>query len=171
MRLKQVEPIIEEVGGTKFYITPFPAFKAANLTGELASVLAPLLGALAQLVGENDSSDEGENNGGLLDIDASKAAEAFSNVSGLSGDKMENLMKKLLLGGHIRAEVENDNGDTELMRLDMDLANELFCGDVQDMFILCFHVIKLNFNGFFKKLGNLSGKVGSAVEKMPRKIL
>ena len=163
MKLKQMEPVIEEVGGVKFYITPFPAFKAANLTGELASVLAPLLGALAPLIGSEE--------GGLMDVDASKAADALSNVSGLSGDKIENLMKKLLLGGHIAADVEDDDGETKTERLDQDLVNELFCGDVQDMFILCFHVIKLNFNGFFKKLGGLSGKVGSAAPKNKRKIL
>ena len=43
MALKQMEPTKETVGGYNFYIKPFAAFKAANLTGELASVLAPLL--------------------------------------------------------------------------------------------------------------------------------
>ena len=52
MALKQMEPTKETVGGYNFYIKPFAAFKAANLTGELASVLAPLLGALAPLVSD-----------------------------------------------------------------------------------------------------------------------
>ena len=37
MKLKQLEPVVETVGDYKFYITPFPALKAANMTGELAS--------------------------------------------------------------------------------------------------------------------------------------
>lgn len=163
MAMKQLEPVMEMVGGTNFYITKFPAFKAANLTGELASVLAPLLGALVPLVGSSDD--------GLMDIDAGKAAEAISGCSAISGDKLEKLMQKLLLGGHIVVEVQNDNYEIEPQRLDMDLANEIFCGEVQDMFILCFHVIKLNFNGFFKKFAGLSGKEGPAKEKAPRKIL
>ena len=41
-----------------------------------------------------------------------------------------------------------------------DLANEVFCEDVQDMFLLAFEVIRTNYNGFFKKLG---GRFGSLV--------
>lgn len=160
MSLKQVEPTIENVGGRKFYITPFAAFKAANLTGELASMLAPLLSVLGSLVHDGD----------LMDVDAGKAADAIANCNAIDGNKLEKLMKKLLLGGHITVEFTNEDGNVEGERLDEDLANEIFCGDVQDMFVLCFHVIKLNFNGFFKKFADLSGKAGSAGGKMPRKI-
>lgn len=164
MALKQMEPTKETVGGYNFYIKPFAAFKAANLTGELASVLAPLLGALAPLV-----SDQKE--GSLMDVDAEQAAEALSNCTNISGDKMEKLMQKLLLGGHIVVELPDEEGEFKPERLDMDIANEIFCGEVQDMFILCFHVIKLNFNGFFKKIAGLSGKAGSAIPKKPRKVI
>ena len=164
MALKQIEPTKETVGGYNFYIKPFAAFKAANLTGELASVLAPLLGALAPLV-----SDQKE--GSLMDVDAAQAAEALSNCTNISGDKMEKLMQKLLLGGHIVVELPDEEGEFKPERLDMDIANEIFCGEVQDMFILCFHVIKLNFNGFFKKIAGLSGKAGSAIPKKPRKVI
>ena len=164
MALKQMEPTKETVGGYNFYIRTFAAFKAANLTGELASVLAPLLGALAPLV-----SDQKE--GSLMDVDAAQAAEALSNCTNISGDKMEKLMQKLLLGGHIVVELPDEEGEFKPERLDMDIANEIFCGEVQDMFILCFHVIKLNFNGFFKKIAGLSGKAGSAIPKKPRKVI
>lgn len=163
MAMRQVEPIVEKVGDFKFYITPFPAFKAANLTGELASVLAPLLGAIAPLVGGNS---------GLMDIDAGVAAEAMAGCTSINGDKLEKLMQKLLLGGHIVAEVPNEEGEVEPQRLTEEIANEVFCGEVQDMFILCFHVIKLNFNGFFKRLANQSGKVKLAEgKKTPRPVL
>ena len=164
MALKQMEPTKETVGGYNFYIKPFAAFKAANLTGELASVLAPLLGALAPLV-----SDQKE--GSLMDVDAAQAAEALSNCTNISGDKMEKLMQKLLLGGHIVVELPDEEGEFKPERLDMDIANEIFCGEVQHMFILCFHVIKLNFNGFFKKIAGLSGKAGLAIPKKPREVI
>lgn len=38
-RLKQLEPKKETIGGLNFYIRPFPAMVAANLTGDLASLL------------------------------------------------------------------------------------------------------------------------------------
>ena len=42
---------------------------------------------------------------------------------------------------------------------------------IKDMFVLCVHVIKLNFNGFFEKLATLSGKAEQVATKTPRKIL
>ncbi len=162
MALKQMEPTEVKVGGITFYITPLGAFKAANLTGELAGVLAPLLGVLAPLVGDGTN---------LIDVDAGKAAEAMAGCTNISGDKIENLMRKLLLGGKIVAEVPDEEGITEPQILDKDLIDELFCGEIQDMFLLCFHVVKVNFNGFFKRFAGLSGKGESAEEKKPRRIL
>lgn len=162
MALKQVEPLAKTIGDSKFYITPFAAFKAANLTGELASVLAPLLGVLTPLV----------NDGSLMDVDAGKAVEAMSGCTAISGDKLERLMKKLLLGGHIAVEfVNKESGEKEGQRLDEDLTNEIFCGEIQDMFVLCFYVIQLNFNGFFKRFASLSGKAGLAEGKTLRTVL
>ena len=94
----------------------------------------------------------------------------FSGVD-IDGNKLERLMKKLLLGGNVVIEYEDENGETQQDTLDQDLANEVFCGNVQDMFVLCIHVIKLNFNGFFKRLATLSGKAEQVVAKTPRKRL
>ncbi len=162
MAMKQMEPTAVMVGGMKFYITPFPAFKAANISGELASVLAPLLGSLFPLVGGMKTEGKSIMDIDIDSVDADKAAEAVMNCPLISGDKLEGLMRKLLLGGHIVAKVENDEGESEAQRLDMDLANELFCGEIQEMFVLCFHVIKLNYKGFFRKFAGLSGKLKSA---------
>lgn len=169
MALKQMESTKVKVGDNDFYIKPFPAFKAANLTGELASVLSPLLGAIAPLIGAGDGSED------IMDMDVEKVGEKMAegvmgNIN-ISGDKIEALMKKLLLGGNIVVEYEDENGETQQERLDKDLADELFCGNVQDMFVLCVHVIKQNFNGFFSKIAALSGKAKQAEEKMQRKIL
>ena len=168
--LKQMSTTEEVVGGIKFYITPFPAFKAANLTGELASVLAPLLGSLIPLV-QSAKGKKGEK--GFMDIDIdsideNKAAEAVLSCTTINGDKIEALMRKLLLGGHIVVEVPGEDEEPEAAKLDMDLANELFCGNIQDMFVLCFRVIKLNFKGFFKNLADLSGKQKPGAAKKPR---
>lgn len=170
MAMKQMEPTAVKIGGMNMYITPFPAFKAANISGELASVLAPLFGSLiplADLKAEKESFMDID----LDSIDADKAAEAVLGCTSINGDKLESLMRKLLLGGHIAVEVMDEEGEKEVQRLDRDLADELFCGEVHEMFILCFHVIKLNFNGFFKKFAGQSGKEKSAEEKKMRKIL
>ncbi len=162
MKLRQIESHKVNLGEYVFYIKPFPAFKASNITGDLASVLSPLIGLLAPLVSTKDS---------LMDIDVNKIAESLSGTNIVSGDKLEPLMEKLLLGGHIVIEFEDENGDKQQEKLDRDIVDEAFCGNVQDMFVLCIHVIKLNFNGFFGKLATLSGKAESVAVKIPRKKL
>jgi hypothetical protein len=140
----------KEIGGNTYHIRPFAAFTAANISGELAAVITPLLASIAPAVagGEEDAS--------LLDIDTEQAAPALSAAfSALSGDKVESLLKKLLTK-HGNISVETDG---ELKQLDDNLVNELFCGEVQDVFVLAFEVVKVNFGGFFKKLGSLSGNL------------
>lgn len=166
MNLRQTEPREAIVDGVKFYIRPLPAFKAANLTGELAGVLAPLFASLVPLL-----DDEKEES--LMDVKAEEAApyvaQAFERIS---GDKVEMLLKKLLINNkNIAVKFEDEDGEENIEILTEELANEIFCGEVQGMFILAYHVIRLNFNGFFKKLASPSGKAGEFIAKKMRKIL
>lgn len=178
-RLKQMEPTHKKIGDYDFYIRPFPAMVAANLSGELASLLTPVLAALIPLVGNDDNGEDGKEDGGLLDVDVNTAAASMAkSMEGFSGARVESMMKKLLVAHkNIVVElpvldedgVKKDESDQEI--LDMDLVNEIFCGEVQDMFVLAFHVIRLNFNGFFKKLAGQFGKAGEALMKKTRQIL
>lgn len=96
-RLKQLEPKKETIGGLNFYIRPFPAMVAANLTGDLASLLTPVLAALMPLVGDSDNEGDDED-GDLMDIDVNDAAASISkSMEGFSGSKVESMMKKLLM--------------------------------------------------------------------------
>ena len=167
MGLKQMEPVVEKLGDFTFYITPFPAFKAANLSGELASTLTPLLTALVPLLGGDDE----DGKGGLFDVDVTKAASAISSCAAIDGNKIEKLAKALLLTGNVSVEYTDEDGNQHAERLDQDLVNEIFCGEVQDLFILCFYVIRLNFNGFFKRIAGLSGPVRSDTQRKKRRIV
>jgi hypothetical protein len=141
--MKQHEVKSEKtIGENTFYIRPFPAFTAANISGELAGVLAPAIAGLAPLAMRGDSD--------VMNLDVSSFSGA---LSGLSGDKVENLLKKLLTK-YGNVSVDTADGVT---RLDDDTANEIFCGSAQDMFILAVEVINVNFKGFFAKLGSQFG--------------
>ena len=151
-RLRQTEPKKETIGDYNFYIKPFPAMVAANLTGDLASLLTPVLAALLPLVGNGNENQEDDNgDSGLMDIDVDQAAASMAKS--------------------MEGEDDVETGEFEQEILDMDLVNELFCGEVQDMFVLAFYVIRLNFNGFFKKLVGRFGKAGEALVKKTRQIL
>lgn len=162
---KQLKYTQVDIGENTFYVKPFPAFTAANISGELASLLTPLVGGVASVVPdkafEKDVTVE-DIKASIEDMDIDAALPVMSKAfSGISGDKFEALMKKLLITHkNISVNVEDK---TEI--LTYDLANEVFCGDVQDMYILCYHVIKINFGGFFKKVGNLFGKRKGSTEE------
>lgn len=171
MLLRQLTPTSVYVGGIKYNIRPFPAFKAANISGELANMLLPFFGAVVGLIPDDngnkeDSKDDGSESNtdiSLSNIDLSEAAEALSRASNIDGGSVELMMRKLLLGGHISVhDIPDDSGNVVGSQLlTEDLANEIFCGELQNMYTLCYHVIRINFNGFFKKLVARSGKATS----------
>lgn len=141
---RRIEGKEAELKGMKFLIYPFGAFTAANLSGELAGLLLPAMGALAPLLSDQKLS---------LDDDVMKAAPQISTAfSMISGDKIELLFKKLLCSKNI---VIKDSGEY----LTEETADEIFCAEIQDMFLLAFYVLRENFGGFFGKLGPLFGKL------------
>lgn len=159
--MKQLESREVTVGENIFYIRPLPAFKAANLSGELAALVLPLVTGLTSLIPAGTTAENMGN--GLFDIDVKDAGPAISAAfSSLSGDKIEAILKHLLIAGkNISVEVPGE----KVQILTEDLANEVFCEDVQDMFILAFEVIRTNYNGFFKKLGGRFGPVVEALKQ------
>ena len=141
---RRVEGKEVSVGGELFVIYPFGAFTAANLSGELGSMLGPVIGAIAPLVADKKIS---------LDDDVATAAPQLATAfSSLSGDKLERLMKKLLCSQNI---VTKTDGEW----LTEEMADEIFCGKVDEMFQLACFVLRENFGGFFEKAGSLFGKL------------
>lgn len=156
MSLKQLETYSKTIGENTFYIRPLPAFKAANLSGELAALAMPLLSGIAPLV----SSDKN-----ITDLNTDEVAPALSGAfSSLSGDKLEKLLRKLLIESQNVSVSTPDDDKAEI--LTEDIVNEVFCSEVQDMYVLAFEVIKINYNGFFNRLSVLSGPLTDKLEKM-----
>ena len=153
--MKQMEPKDITVQGMQFHVFPFPAFKAANISGELAALIAPILGGLAPMLGGGTENP--------LDIDAEKAVPAITGaLNTLSGDKVEEILKKLLVTGqNITVDI-----DGKTVYLTESLANELFCMEAQGLYMLAFEVVRCNFGGFFAKLGSLSGSAAGKVKQL-----
>ena len=161
--MKQMEVTEKTIGEYTFYIRPFPAFTASNISGELSAVLVPLISSLVPaLQGTQDG-------GGDIDISKAEMGDVLPSVSAafgsLSGDRFESLMKRLLIT-YKNISVSGEATDGEAKLLTYDLANEVFCGEVQDMFILCWEVIKINYSGFFGKIKSRFGNLTGFMEKM-----
>lgn len=159
---KLAEPRVVNVGDNTYYIRPLPAFRAANLTGELSALVMPLLSGFAPLIGAVDTDSDKS----ILDVDindpsiVTAIATAFSSIS---GDKVEAILKHLLITGKNIAVETPDSADPKI--LTEDLANEMFCTDVQDMFVLAYEVIRTNYNGFFEKLAARFGPLAEVLTK------
>ncbi len=167
--MKQMDVIEKTIGEHRFFIRPFPAFVAANISGELVALIGPMLSGISGLIGKPDTNavtTENSDNPNIMDMDIDEALPSFANAfSSLSGDKIERLMKKLLINSD-NISVEGPCTQNLVKRMDMDLANEVFCSEVQDMFVLCFEVIKVNYGGFFKKLVAQYGNLQDVMQKV-----
>lgn len=161
--VKMMKPTEQKIGRNTFYIYPLPAFTAANLSTEVISLLSPLVGGIAGAFKEGNTESRTENKS-LMDMDISEAAPHIAGAfSSLSADKTEFLLRKLLLSEKVAVLTE---GAAEAVYLTEDICNEIFCGNAQDMFVLAFHVIKVNYKDFFESIGSQSGSVKAAVTKI-----
>lgn len=152
--MKRMETTEKVIGENTFYIRPFSAFTAANISAELTSVLSPMVGSVGAMIGKVDASsaEDSVDLADIMNLDIEKALPALAAAFGsLSGDRMEKLMLRLLVDNKNIA-VEGEATDGRTVQMSKDLADEVFCGEVQDMFILCYEVIKVNYGNFFKKL-------------------
>ncbi len=157
MKLQEATEVV--VNEQHYFIRPFAAFRAANISGEVIKVIVPIIGSVLPFV--NTSGDKS-----LADTDIAEIAPEITKAfESLSGDALEKLLRDLLVrGGNIAVDY-----DGKTQPLTEDLVNELFCGEVQDMYILAFHVIKVNYGGFFGKLGAQSGSVAELMKKVTKR--
>ena len=161
--MKQMEPKIVKIGDYEFYITPFSAFYAANLFGELASFLGPIIAASVSAANKVGATDDGED----VELTEEQQEQVGTTIAdalrGIDGDKMEALMRKLIISkGNVVVKYYDTDLEQEVQeRLTADLANEIFCMKISDMYMLVVQVIMLNYGSFF---GNTSGLFGKATE-------
>ena len=168
MGLKRTEKTKITIGDNDFFISKFGAFKSANLSGELVRLFTPIIASVAPAVIKllGDDSEQTES---FLDKDLDSMAPALAGAfDKLSGNQLEEIIRKLLIEERNISFVEKDCMDPNKVKvMEWDDADELFCGDIQDMYLLAIKVIQLNYKGFFKKLAAPYGldleKVGAAM--------
>lgn len=148
------------IGGNRYFIRPFPAFVAVNLSAKLGEVIVPVIGPILPSIAEQMKKQLKAGEVDIVDMDIDEETIASALEKGLSlaltGDRLETLLKTMLTD-HGNVSVQR-NGNNDAEALTEDLASELFCGEIDGMFTLAWKVIKVNYGGFFGKLGSPSGK-------------
>lgn len=161
--MKRQTPTQVSIGDYNFYIYPFGALIASRLTGDLLALVTPILGAAAPLIGKQLNAEDGS----LFDLEIEELAPVLSGAfSSLSGEQLERMMRQLLLD-HKNIFFEGVE-DEKPKLLGQDDLNEIFCLELQDMYLLAWEVLKLNFKGFFKRLTGPSGNLATSLAKLVR---
>lgn len=155
--LKQIDPKLVRYDGIEFAIYPFPAMTAANISGNLAKFIGPMIAAALPLFGGGGNTEE--------EIGESAVSRLFSMsnkdllpmvdtaLSVLDGDNVQRILNELLVKyGNINCEYEDDNGETRQEKLTRKLLDEIFIGHLDSMLFLAIDVVKLNFADFFTNL-------------------
>lgn len=150
--MRQLTPKKVTIADKDFFITPFAAFYAANLSGEIMAVLAPILTGLTAILSSGGEEISLEN----IKIDEAlpKIAPALSS---LDGDKVETILRKLLINKSNISYSYNEDGVEYKGKLTYDEVNEIFCQDIFGLYKLAWEVIDLNYGSFFGKAPVLSG--------------
>ena len=166
--IKQIESTEKVIGDATFYIRPFGGFLSASISGDVFALILPTLGSLAPMAGNSMMKSAGS----VLDSDISfdnLAPAITQGMASLSGEKLEKLLIKLLVK-HNNVAVEF-SGEDKLHPLTRDLADNIFSGDTQDMFILAVEVIKVNYAGLLKRLGSRFGGQMDALRGLVEKTM
>lgn len=163
--LKQIDPKRVTIGDVSYAIYPFPAFKAAGISGDLGKFLGPLLAGIMPFLGDQASIDR------LLNDDIVKTIPMITTaLNTLDSDKVEHILMELLVNNrNISCEYRDDTGHVVQEQLTKELADDLFIGGLDNMVRLAVEVVKLNYGGFFTGLTTQSGSLVEAQSKFGSK--
>ncbi|MBE6725093.1 MAG: hypothetical protein E7576_07890 [Ruminococcaceae bacterium] len=163
--LKRTESTQFDIGEYSFYVTPFPAMKSAGIAADVAKVIGPALGGFISLVGGNGTEEANADNL-LAGIDSQKAVSVIGEaLSSLNGDEMERIISRLLLDNN-NVSVSGPYTDFKAVRMNREAFDEVFCCEAQNIFVLCWDVINLNYKSFFKNIALQFGNQTESTESL-----
>lgn len=164
--MKRTETQKVELGDRVFTIWKFSAFTSARIFGDLTGAVTPVVASVLPVLASAGLLSKDKDGKAVLntDVDERQLSASLSAMAGnLSGEKLEKILIELLVA-HENITYLNDKKDW--CCLTEEDADEIFCGDLQDMLMLAWKVIRFNYGGFFGKFADQFGsQLKSAVQK------
>ena len=162
--LKQHEATRVNYDGVDFAIFPFPAMKAACISGDLVKFLTPVVGALVPAF--KDGADGEAAMDSLLKMSMTDITAMLKTATEtLDSETIEKILGELLTdNGNVSCEYRDDKGKAVKTILTRDVADEIFVGSLDSMLLLAVDVVKVNYGDFFTRLLTQSG-AGQAESK------
>ena len=155
------------IGSNVFHIAKFEPIKAMINLGGIQKIISPVIGnALGGAKGINGVLDKDiANANDLKDLLPMLKGLFFGLGENLDGDKINKLLKILLDAEYISVD-DPISGNT--VKLNQSMINTVFMGDygdLPDMMILAYEVVKVNYASFFTRLSTQFGSLGALVAK------
>lgn len=142
-----------EIGGRRYRIRRYDAFKGLETLGDLqAQLLVPALGVLDGKEAGSDEAFAAQAMGGLGRI-----------LRGLPGRDLKKLAEKIIDPELVSIEAP-DGSDAEKLTAEAVLRNDLTAGDLIE---LCVEVVKWNYGDFLERAGARFGPAISRLTKRP----
>lgn len=149
MKVARFDVKNKKIGENTFYVRPLPPLTALRLYGDLQKTLTASLRGGLTTKGESDSITET-----LLNSDINIGNIIAQLGANFNGEVLTQFTERLLDKDYVSVKPK---GETEAVVLDEQMVNELFTGNILEMFKLEFFVIEVNFGDFFDLIPNLSG--------------
>lgn len=162
--LKQHEATRVNYDGVDFAIFPFPAMKAACISGDLVKFLTPVVGALVPAFKGGADGEAAMDS--LLKMSMTDITTMLKTATEtLDSETIEKILGELLTdNGNVSCEYRDDKGKVVKTILTRDVADEIFVGSLDSMLLLAVDVVKVNYGDFFTRLLTQSG-AGQAASK------
>ncbi|MCD8201908.1 MAG: hypothetical protein LUD47_07580 [Clostridia bacterium] len=134
-----------KVGGHSYFVKPFRAMTAVRLSADVLKIITPFFDGFVQ----------GDNLSDLKNLDLSVIVDGLEKcLADTDGKQIEDALEKLLIR-HDNIAVDYD-GQTQY--LTEEILDEWMAGDIENIFVLAFYVVKENYQGFFARFSTQSGK-------------
>ena len=165
MKVKDRLAAEEIIGEYKFYIRYFGAWTAQRIGLKFKDVLAKAAAAAALEIAETLKNTDTEN---VFDVEVNAdLIPALIKILGeLDVKTLEDLTMEIIINHKNVAYVHNDNIGMEPKELKYDTADQIFSGDLQDMYILIACVIKANYKNFLDRLGTRFGGLSEIIQNV-----
>lgn len=155
--LKQHEATRVNYDGIDFAIFPFPAMKAACISGDLVKFLTPIIGALVPAFKGGTDAEKAVDS--LLNMSMTDVTAMLQTATTtLDSETIDKILSELLIdNGNVSCEYRDDKGKMVKTVLTREVADEIFVGSLDSMLLLAVDVVKLNYGDFFTRLLTQSG--------------
>ena len=158
MELASYDVKSREIGGNTYYVTAFPPLKAIELLGDLQALITT--GAKDMDIKNADTKEEKTDS--IFEKNVSVGALIAGIGSNLRGATLVSFAQRIVSPENVSVQRP---GETKPVRLDKAIFNNLFTGNLKQLFLLINFVLEVNYEDFFEDAPNLTGFIQALTKK------